>query len=334
MGNRSYDEGGGIYLQSTGSQFSRLVVSNNTQTYVGGMGGGMSVFSSDDTVITYALVADNDGDFGGGLHLFQTEDFELNNVAFIGNRSRLGGGAVDTFTTGFILNNGLFTRNWSGEFGGAFAVTYGSCGALNNVTIIDNVADESSGAIYVDEACLHIKNSVVAGNQAPGTGGIYCGDWTSEVEMANTVVTNNQGSSYGGGLYGGSLGTQLFYNNNVYGNYPDNYHAPLVDPTGTDGNISVDPQFLDTTAPDPLDWDLHLDLASPLIDAGEPSILDPDGSPSDIGAYGGPNAEFWDLDWDGFPLWWQPGAYDHATYPDEGWDCDDMDATVFPGSGC
>ena len=29
------------------------------------------------------------------------------------------------------------------------------------------------------------------------------------------------------------------------------------------------------------------------IDAGDPNILDPDGSTSDIGAYGGPGAENW-----------------------------------------
>ena len=50
--------------------------------------------------------------------------------------------------------------------------------------------------------------------------------------------------------------------------------------------------------------------------------------------YGGPGASGWDLDWDGYPGWWQPGVYDHDAYPAEGWDCDDNDAGVYPGNGC
>ncbi len=37
---------------------------------------------------------------------------------------------------------------------------------------------------------------------------------------------------------------------------------------------------------------------------------------------------------DGFPEWWQPGPYDTASYPAQGWDCDDDDPEVFPGVGC
>ena len=51
-------------------------------------------------------------------------------------------------------------------------------------------------------------------------------------------------------------------------------------------------------------------------------------------ADGGPNAGSWDLDGDGYPEWWQPGPYDYATYPALGWDCDDSDPDVYPGSGC
>ena len=86
----------------------------------------------------------------------------------------------------------------------------------------------------------------------------------------------------------------------------------------------MDPVFLDET------W--HLDAASPLIDAGYPSLRDPDGSRSDIGAWGGADAGGWDLDADGFFSWWRPGAYDAMT--SSGLDCDDEDASVYPAHGC
>ena len=81
-------------------------------------------------------------------------------------------------------------------------------------------------------------------------------------------------------------------------------------------------------------WDFHLSATSPLIDARGTTELDPDGSPADIGPFGGPCADDWDIDGDGYPLWWHPGPYDPIADPIAGWDCDDLDPHRFPGHGC
>jgi hypothetical protein len=108
----------------------------------------------------------------------------------------------------------------------------------------------------------------------------------------------------------------------------------MSDPTGSDGNIAADPEFLDQGPASAVDWDLHLGAGSALVDAGDPAQEDPDGGSPDIGAFGGSLGDGWDLDGDGFPLWWQPGPYDPATYPGLGLDCDDRDAAIHPGAGC
>jgi hypothetical protein len=56
------------------------------------------------------------------------------------------------------------------------------------------------------------------------------------------------------------------------------YYDPVIDTTGL---VRDYPMFMGTT-------DFHLQAYSPLIDAGDPDILDIDGSRSDIGAFGGP----------------------------------------------
>ncbi|MCX6832364.1 MAG: right-handed parallel beta-helix repeat-containing protein [candidate division Zixibacteria bacterium] len=53
-------------------------------------------------------------------------------------------------------------------------------------------------------------------------------------------------------------------------------------------NVFADPMFVD-----PWNGDLRLQKGSPCIDAGAPWILDVDGTRSDIGAFGGPDGEFY-----------------------------------------
>jgi hypothetical protein len=74
-------------------------------------------------------------------------------------------------------------------------------------------------------------------------------------------------------LTGGTINYNNFWNNEI-----DIYSG---EPSETTGNIYSDPMFIGG-------YDVHLQAFSPLIDAGDPNILDIDGTRSDIGAYGGP----------------------------------------------
>ena len=209
---------------------------------------------------------------------------------------------------------GLLVVGNSGTDGGGLALS-GGTHTFDRAVIHGNTASQRGGGVYA------------AGNATP--------------TFTRTTITGNTGThewaNYGGGVSVTNTATPTFSWSNVYGNTifsgESNFYD-MPDPTGLDGNVSFEPQHLHTSATDPLFWDLHLSATSPLIDAGDPSILDPDGSPSDIGAYGGPNADQWDLDGDGYPSWWQPGPYDYSTYPALGWDCDDLDSNVYPGNGC
>lgn len=85
--------------------------------------------------------------------------------------------------------------------------------------------------------------------------------------------------------------------------------------TPGDGSLRMDPRWvggdecgLSIALPTP---------TSPLIDAGDPTVLDPDGTRSDMGPWGGPDSPMVDGDGDG--AWTVQ-------------DCDDDEATVFPGA--
>ena len=100
--------------------------------------------------------------------------------------------------------------------------------------------------------------------------------------FTNNIVHNN--------LYGirvfngvGNYDYNLFFNNNK-----DVYSNVVLGPN----TVYQDPMFVKDTVPsDNLSFDFHLQQYSPAIDAGNPDILDVDGSRSDIGMYGGPLGE-------------------------------------------
>ena len=117
----------------------------------------------------------------------------------------------------------------------------------------------------------------------------------------------------------------------------------MYDVTLDDTTLTVEPAFLEdpTWDADSGSWiitDVHLALDSPLVDAGNPSACanggtsgcDPDGSRSDIGIYGGPDADDWDRDGDGWSDYFWPGTVDDAPngFDPSAYDADDGDASV------
>ncbi|MDP7110649.1 MAG: hypothetical protein QGH45_01730, partial [Myxococcota bacterium] len=153
-----------------------------------------------------------------------------------------------------------------------------------------------------------------------------------EATLSHVDLSANTAGGAGGGIYKQS-GTLTLDHLNGWGNTPEDY-GNMPDPTGSDGNVSVDPAYEDTSDGDPWNWDMHLTLSSDLIDAGDAAIQDPDGGPADIGAFGGAEADGFDLDRDTYPAHPSPGPYDYVNFPAQGWDCDDRDKAVYPGAGC
>jgi hypothetical protein len=93
---------------------------------------------------------------------------------------------------------------------------------------------------------------------------------TYPVSIKNNIIVGSENVLY-------SMGSTVQYNNlwNVTNNPFDST------------NISADPMFVNDTS------DFRLQMFSPLIDAGDPDILDKDSSRSDIGPFGGPYGEIY-----------------------------------------
>ena len=122
---------------------------------------------------------------------------------------------------------------------------------------------------------LILQNNYITGQSDQNSYGILAGP---NSVIKNNVITN---TNIGIGKYG--TVNPVIQNNNSWNNNA-NYETG-INPDST--NLSVDPMIVNDDSTQG-ELDFHLQAYSPLIDAGDPTILDRDGSRSDIGFYGGP----------------------------------------------
>ena len=290
---------------------------------------GVDMFYASPTLVNL-FVTDNVDYYGpAGLYLYNASP-TLTNLVVARNWAGYEGGGLDLADSSASLYNVLVADNYAGYEAGGLDMR-DSTPTLTNVMFLGNFADYEGGGINMRRSNARMTNVVFVRNRTNGAGGAIKMRDSSPL-LTNVVMLDNQASSSGGGIAADADSFPSLAHVDVWGNAPDDYCTSMTNPTGTDGNMSVDPQFIDLSAVDPLDWDVHLATTSPLVDAGDTNFYDLDASVSDIGAYGGPFAGDWDKDWDGYNEWWLPGLFDPLSSP--GSDCDDRDPSIYPGNGC
>ena len=351
-GGNGGNEGGGIFVSGSSPTLTRLIVEYNNAA----RGGGIHVVSG-DPVVEDVIVRHNDADAGGGIYVLDGSP-QITHLTLDGNAADMGGGIYVAGTSAPELDNVLIHDNTGTTDGGGVFVDAGADMVLQHAWIVSNDAPEGGG-LRLRSAAATVNNAVISGNFASDYGG-GVGCETSDLILTHSTLVDNTAGLYGGGIIlasstatlngvvlsggvagaadggGGVYATGSTYSVtycDVWDNQPDDYGNMSV-AIGVNGNRDDQPLFLDTASNDPLDWDVHLEGSSPLIDQGDYNLTDPDGTASDMGAYSGPGAGQWDLDGDGYFLWWMPGPYNVVDYGAQLWDCDDGDAQVYPGHGC
>ena len=171
------------------------------------------------------------------------------------------------------------------------SAAYGT-GLIENAVIAGNVLDgntsgsEDNGALINFYTDFEIRNSVIADNTVNARlDGAIIGAFAvtsfDVLTLRNVSITDNVSASDLPAFRMFPNDIEVYYSN-LYG---QSSGWDQNDPTGLNGNISVAPQYID-----PASDDYDLLGTSPLIDSGDPAILDVDGSRSDIGVGGGPAA--------------------------------------------
>ena len=189
---------------------------------------------------------------------------DLQQNLFCANKASYGGAVSDQWTSNVdTLTNNRFVEN-EASLGGAVYRYAVYLGEMVNNTFVGNTGTSWGGGYYAGYSYADFRNNAVVYTRSGN--GIYAEDTSS---LGNSSI------EYGG-----------WWENAVIdaGGY-------FYVGDGVNGNVVADPGFVEWSADgDCSNDDLRLASGSAFRDAGDADILDPDGSPSDIGAYGGPNA--------------------------------------------
>jgi len=187
-----------------------------------------------------------------------------------------GAGIGITWDASCIAYRNVISGYWKGI--GAFGTSWVI--ARNNV-VIDNLG---WGIIATGESFMDITNNVVNHN-----GNCGVAPWSTECRgrIVNNIITDNGWREQwvcpcvGIWNYGDWAKWQFAYNI-VWNNKDGNYEG-IWNQTGFNGNLSADPEFIGEGV-------FILRESSPAVNGGHPEIFNIDGTRSDVGAFGGPQA--------------------------------------------
>jgi uncharacterized repeat protein (TIGR01451 family) len=269
VGNRGWWVGG---LHLYGPRV--LVEGNHIEGNVGDIVAGVlcdglgEVTFSENTVIGN-VSSDGLGGIGVG-----SGSFVLSRNEVLSNTGADGGGiAVGSEATTVTLDANVIMGNRANERGGGILIYPDTLFTLTNNMIADNSAEEFGGGICISDSQGSLINNTIAQNERGAGEGIYL-DGTAEATILNNVIVSH---TYG--IYNAGSGTSYVTYNDVWGDSVSDYFGV----TPGVGSISSDPMFVD-----PGNWDYHLFLSSPAVNAGDPDeslapSSDIDGDPRPLG---------------------------------------------------
>jgi hypothetical protein len=273
--------GGGVIIDNSTVVFEHTIIHDNMIILPrpahgessSARGGGMAVFNGSFVTLNYCEVKENNvhadytwgmtGPFttptgyGGGIYLDGSSTVHVNSSVISDNNVLGTGGAA-------VHANGQFKAVGTVISGNHARSTFDNWGAPSREYALNGTAIFNGGEVV-------LTHCTIVGN----TG-------SSQFEAGSTVLDAR--------YYQSAYKTTVLTNCIVWNNDDAEVHSSVTashsniwtpDPRefiGT-GNILTDPLFVD-----PDNGDYQLQRGSPCIDAGDPVLLDPNGSRSDIGA--------------------------------------------------
>jgi hypothetical protein len=259
----------GINILSTSPTVKNNIVTLNTGCPgIGILIGDGSPLIQNNTVSNNAQLTCFGGDSAGITVGGPPSGAQIIGNTISGNNSSLGtgGGGISLNAVGSVLIQGNLIQENAGFRGGGI----GGLNDTSQVRIIENVISGNTGAtaggMGIDNTVSLILNNTVAGNDAPGGASAFSGHFfttTGAMTISNNLFIGNPGQPAVDCRGFDTVSPPVFSFNDVFTPGGPNYGSMCIDQTGKNGNISVDPLFVNSAASD-----FRLQATSPAIDGG------------------------------------------------------------------
>ncbi len=274
--NEAGDDGGGVKISHNLSNLRDCLVEENS---AGDKGGGVEL-DNDHSLVERLVIRNNFATYGGGLHASTAHQaHRVYDTRIEGNiAAQCGGGMYFNDETYALESFRIEVINNSAARGGGLCAFNMANYAFTNALFVGNRADLTGGAIHSENSNARFNFVTFSDNAAEDGAALYA--LTGQFNGASNIVYR---SLFGPAITSSGANVAWGYSN-VF--LSDN--APFMgmgDPTGASGNLADEPNFAD-----PDQRDFHLIAPSVCIDTGSPGLSDRDGSPADMGYYGGPES--------------------------------------------
>jgi subtilisin family serine protease len=282
--NNAAHWGAGLYAYQSNLVIQGGSVSGNTNLdgTVLTTGGGIHAVGSTLSLIDVTIENNVGADEGGGIYL-QNATLTGEGVALSSNAAASSGGNMRMTAGSAVVLRGSELRGGTASFGGGISAVSGASMTLTSCIVAGNVAAYIGAGIHADGAQATFQNVTFDDNQATAIGfdAVYAASCPSSWVLRNCLVTNHPTATNAALWFTGSA-PQLDFNT-FWANAGGNLSGGALGPA----DRIEDPLYVDAPA-----GDLALGLHSPALDSGDPlpASNDPDGTRSDRGGYGGPDA--------------------------------------------
>jgi len=268
-----FGDGGGILIKGSSPTISNNIISSNQ----GCDGLGISI-QAGSSIISGNIITGNTrfgcggGVGGGGISILGAGPgtVQIVNNIISNNLLSADGGGISMFAAGSVLISGNLISGNGGPAteGGGISMVNGTSTTIVNNVIVNNHADIGGGVFWLLPSGFDqlLVNNTIANNDARQGSAVHANSFDGKDLLINNILVAPAGQS---ALFCNNFNTTntvMIKSSDVFTPGGGSYGGICSDQTGINGNISVDPGFLNPGA-----GDYHLFSTSKCIDAGNNS---------------------------------------------------------------